>query len=534
MGNCEKETGKEIEAPYRRERSERHVFMKKKNLFQTAYDKLCKGLSIRTISLLTLLLFLALLLPICYLSFVNRATGDDLGYGAYTRAAWMASHSLVKVAEAIWVTIREYYYSWQGTWFSIAVFALQPEVFSDQAYVIVVFLMLFSWIGSTLLLFWQIFKKEYGLESWSVLLITLLCLILGIQFVPSTASSIFWFNGCAHYMLPFVMCQVTVWCLIRFLKNFQVRYLIWITVLTFFLGGSNYQAALFALIVLFYAGSAGWFRKKNKKVFLLTIPFMLEMIGLVISMKAPGNKVRGGEEFGLSIEKAARTVIECFVEGERDFIGYLQEKPMIFLGLAVLFLVMLEAFKGSAIKGTWKQTVIAIIALLCLYCAMQAPALYAGVEVSRGVYNMNFMVFLLAMIGSLGMIAILISGKMQSSKEEIHKRVTLPGMVICLVLMFFCRSNIKSSTSWICLEYIRSGQAADYKVQMDLQTSLLTDKDREEVCVPMVNDVQGPLMSMPITEDPEAWTNMVTCEFYEKKSVVGMPRDEWEEMYERR
>lgn len=534
MGNREKETGKEIEDSYRRERSERHVFMKKKNLFQTAYDKLCKGLSIRTISLLTLLLFLALLLPICYLSFVNRATGDDLGYGAYTRAAWMASHSLVKVAEAIWVTIREYYYSWQGTWFSIAVFALQPEVFSDQAYVIVVFLMLFSWIGSTLLLFWQIFKKEYGLESWSVLLITLLFLIIGIQFVPSTASSIFWFNGCAHYMLPFAMCQVTVWCLVCFLKKYQIRYLAGTAILAAFLGGSNYQAALFGLIVLFYAGMAGWFRQKNKKVFLLVGPFLLEMVGLVISMKAPGNKVRGGEEFGLSVEKAIRTIIECFVEGGKDFIGYLQEKPMVFLGFTVLFLFMLEAFKDSPMRKTWRQMAITIIALLCLYCAMQAPALYAGVEVSRGVYNMNFMVFLLTMAGSLSVIAIFIDEKIQSSKEELHKKIILPGIVICLVLVVLGRSNIKSSTSWICLEYIRSGQAADYKAQMDLQTLLLTDRDKEEVYVPMVNDDQGPLMSMPVTEDPTAWTNTVTSKFYGKKSVTGMSRDEWKEMYERR
>lgn len=501
----------------------------KKNLFKTGYSKVCKGLNVKTISLLTLIVFLVLLLPICYLSFVNRATGDDFGYGTYTRAAWQASHSLAEVAKAVGVTIRQYYYGWQGTWFSIAVFALQPEVFSDKAYVIVVFMMLFCWIGSTLLLFGQVLKKECGLDTWSVLLIAFLYLIIGTQFVPSTASSIFWFNGCAHYMLPFAMCQVIAWCLIRFLKGFQIHYLVGISVLATLLGGSNYQAALFALIVLFYAGTAGWVRQKNKKVFLLTIPFLLEMTGLVISMKAPGNKVRGGEEFGLSFGKALKTVLECFAEGGRDFVSCMQEKPIIFLGLAVLFLVMLEAFRNTVINKNGKQMLAVIIALLCLYCAMQAPALYAGVDVSGGVDNMNFMVFVLATTGILGEAAAFCAGKMHSSKEAVHQRIVLPGLAICLVLMFLCRSNLKITTSWVSLEYIATGQAADYKAQMDLQTSLLTDGSREEVYVPLINDDQGPLMSMPVTENPDAWTNTVVRQFYGKKSVVGMPRDEWEE-----
>lgn len=508
--------------------------MKALKLFHSLYNRICQILNKKNMSIMMTVVFIITLIPICYLSFVNRATGDDLGYGAYTRVAWMASHSLIEVAKAIGVTIREYYDSWQGTWFSIAVFALQPEVFSDKAYVIVVFMMLFFWIGSTFLLFWQIFRRECGLDSWSVLFITLMHLVIGIQFVPSTASSIFWFNGCAHYMLPFAMCQVTVWCLIRFLDKYQIRYLVGTAALTALLGGSNYQAALFALIVLFYAGVVGWFWQKKKRVFLLAIPFLLEMIGLVISMKAPGNKVRGGEEFGFSVEKAARTIVGCFAEGGRDFIRYIQEKPLIFLGFAVLFLVMLEAFKDSAAWRNCKQQLIMIPALICLYCAMHAPALYAGVEVSRGVYNMNYMVFLLTMTGSLGVIASLLGKKIRDSQMELHRKVILPGLVICLVLVVLGRSNIKSSTSWICLEYIRSGQAADYKAQMELQTQLLTDESSKEVCVPMVNDVQGPLMSMPVTEDPDAWTNRVTSEFYEKKRVVGMPREEWKEMYEGR
>lgn len=81
----------------------------------------------------------ARLLPVLF----NRATGDDYGYGTYTRAAFQATHSLIPLLAAVGKTVKQYYLSWQGTWFSVAVFSLQPEVFHDRAYVVVVFLMLF-------------------------------------------------------------------------------------------------------------------------------------------------------------------------------------------------------------------------------------------------------------------------------------------------------------------------------------------------------------------------------------------------------
>lgn len=505
--------------------------MMKTKPIKRLYNQICKFLSVKNISWMALILFLLLLVPICYLSFVNRATGDDYGYGTYTRAAWMASGSLIEVIKAIGITIKQYYYGWQGTWFSVAVFALQPEVFSDKAYVIVVFLMLFLWIGSTALLFWQVLCRERELDRRGYLLITVIYLTIAIQFVPSTKSSIFWFNGCAHYMLPFAMCQVVVWCLIQFINDYRIGRLIGIAVLMMLLGGSNYQAALFALIVLCYGGIAGWMQNKNKKIFLLFIPFLLEAIGLVISMKAPGNKVRGGEKFGFSVSKIVVTIALCFVEGIKTIIGYLQEKPIIFIGLAVLFLIMLEIFSREKREKKLKYPIIIILAFFCLYCAMQAPALYADVNVSGGVQNMNFMVFLLMATGCLGIIANWISGKVKMAGEEIHRNVVIPGLFICFVFLVLCRSSLKNSTTWVSIEYISSGQAADYKQQMDLQTEILTDEKVADAVIPFVNDYQGPLMSMPATEDPDAWTNTMMQQFYEKNSVVGIPRNEWEERY---
>ena len=180
-----------------------------------SYDKICDFLSIKNITWISLGIFAITMLPIFYLAFINRASGDDYSYGTYTRAAWVATHSLWEVIKASWRTIKQYYYGWQGTWFDIFLFSIQPEVFSDKAYVITVFLMLFLWCGTTILLFQEFFVKKLKLEPWSFRLITVIFMLISIQYIPSTKSSIFWFNGCAHYLIPFAMCQFLTYLLLK-------------------------------------------------------------------------------------------------------------------------------------------------------------------------------------------------------------------------------------------------------------------------------------------------------------------------------
>ena len=381
-------------------------------------------------------------------------------------------------------------------------------------------------------MFREILVTSIGMDKWSYRLITIVFMIISIQYIPSPRSSIFWFNGCAHYMIPFVMCQFLVYALLRFGRKFSYPWYVVICIFMALLGGANYQAALFALIAAFYVGvgTEDYLNKKNKKILWLLFPVILEIVGLVISMEAPGNKVRGGEEFGLSASKAASTIGLSFVGGIRDIGNYITNKPLIFVGLIFLFLIFLNIFQEEECRRI-KHPILAVLALFCLYSAMQAPAIYAAVSVSGGVYNMNYQMFLLCASGTLLIISQYIAVKCHAFIARFQSRILVIGFVVCQVLLVIGRSNIKASTLWVSMEYITSGQAVDYKLQMDLQTELLTDENTADVVLPFINDVQGPLMHMPVTADPDAWTNTVTKRFYGKNSVVAMPRSEWEKLY---
>lgn len=511
--------------------------MESQRVIKKIYRKICNLLSLKNISWMAIVGFIFLLLPICYLSFVNRATGDDYGYGIFTREAWVTTGSLLKVMEAAGRTVKHYYYTWQGTWFSIFVFSLQPEVFHEHAYVIVVFLMLFLWIGSTFLLFNKVLHKELSMDIWSCCLVTIIFLIISIEFIPNTRASIFWYNGTVHYMLPFTMCQLLIYLLICYGKEYKIRYLTGIIILMVFLGGSNYQAALFALIIAVYAGIINYCKGKNKHIFLLLIPIFLEMIGLIISMKAPGNKVRGGEEFGFSVAKGIKTIGMSFVEGIATVGEYLKEKPLVFVGLFIIFLIVFEVFLRESIRNHKEECFVlrhpfwGFAALCCLYCAMQAPEIYAGVSVSKGVDNTNFLVFLLCTFAIMLIVAGKVVPRIKTTSEEFHCRIVVPGIILCLIAVILFKGEIRSGSTFSSLEYITSGQAADFKEQMELQTKLMMDESTEDVVVPEINGEQGPLSHMPVTDDNDNFTNWATSKFYGKNSVISMTRPEWIEEY---
>lgn len=479
-------------------------------------------------------LFLLSLIPILALSSGNYATGDDLGYSRLTHEAWEITHSPLKVLQAAAETVRGYYYGWQGTWFSVFLFSLQPEAFSPAGYVIVPALMLAVWLVTTGLLSYYLLVKKAGFGVCSFGSIYLLFAAAGIQFVPSTKSAIFWYNGAAHYIIPYGIAMLAIYCYIKYMDS-EGRALAGsyagLLVCMTLLGGGNYQAALLAPIVIVMVTIYHWRdEKKRKKIPACILPFAAEAVGLVISIKSPGNKVRGGEEFGFSMGQAVETVLSCFIRGMKQAVFYLVEHPLLILLFVTAAVICRRGLKNSKSGKKYPYPAVFVILSYCVYCAMFAPEIYAGVEVSGGVPNMNYYIFLIMVFGDI----IYVEGAWSSPQTKKKVPSAAPVLALAAGLLFLAvfRGDIKQTTTFQCVEYIRSGQAADYKSQMKYQREKLLDDSIKEVVLPQINDVQGPLMHMPLTEDPQAWTNQNAKEYYNKASVIALPREVWEKLQE--
>ena len=100
------------------------------------------SLSRRAVAWLCALLLLLSILPLYALALYNHAFYDDFGFSLLTRDAWMQTGQPLAVVEAAvrnTVGIRQ---TWEGTYATSFISALQPAVFGDGAYWVTTFLLL--------------------------------------------------------------------------------------------------------------------------------------------------------------------------------------------------------------------------------------------------------------------------------------------------------------------------------------------------------------------------------------------------------
>lgn len=480
----------------------------------------------KRIAIFTGIVFLVSLIPILYLSGYVHATGDDYGYGARTHQMWLSTHSVWQVLKAAGQTVQHYWIGWQGTWFTIFLMSLQPEVFWDNGYWIVPWIMLALTIFSTLYLTEYIMVQKLRLPKATWISCTLILLLAMIQYFPSTKSGIFWYNGTAHYIIPYSMALIAIRCCWSFADRKRKRDWIAAFICMALLGGASYLAPLLVLIAVAYLILCEW--KTKKHVFYLRIPVAAELAGLIVSYLAPGNKSRGGEDFGIHGLLIVKTILECFVDGAKQIFLYLFKTPFILLCLVVIAVLLVNAFQKVRPTFDFPYPVIVAVAMFCMYCAMYAPGVYAGVELSGGVPNTIYQVFLMTVFITV----IYTVGWMNHHfcKDEkmgkIKKAVCGGLLMLALFLILVEKGTLKSSTSYQCYDYIVSGQADDYKAQMEERLSLLRNPELKNVELPAMNSDQGPLMHMEVMENPKEWTNTVVKQFFGKESVIEVPRSE--------
>ena len=480
----------------------------------------------KKIAIFTGIVFLVSLIPILYLSGYVHATGDDYGYGARTHQMWLSTHSVWQVLKAAGQTVQHYWIGWQGTWFTIFLMSLQPEVFWDNGYWIVPWIMLALTIFSTLYLTEYVMVQKLRLPKATWISCTLILLLAMIQYFPSTKSGIFWYNGTAHYIIPYSMALVAIRCCWSFADRKRKKDWIAAFICMALLGGASYLAPLLVLIAVAYLILCEW--KTKKHVFYLCIPVAAELAGLIVSYLAPGNKSRGGEDFGIHGLLIVKTILECFVDGAKQIFLYLFKTPFILLCLVVIAVLLVNAFQKVRPTFDFPYPVIVAVAMFCMYCAMYAPGVYAGVELSGGVPNTIYQVFLMTVFITV----IYTVGWMNHHfcKDEkmgkIKKAVCGGLLMLALFLILVEKGTLKSSTSYQCYDYIVSGQADDYKAQMEERLSLLRNPELKNVELPAMNSDQGPLLHMEVMEDPKEWTNTVVKQFFGKESIIEVPRSE--------
>lgn len=479
------------------------------------------------------IVFIISLLPVFALAGVDRASGDDWSFGLLTHLAWVDTHSVWQVLRAAFVSVKKYFYSWQGTWFSVFLFSLQPEVFSHDAYWIVPCLMTGLLIGGVSDFLYCLLVRVLQLSKRDFLLVDAILLLVLIQFVPYQTSSIFWYNGAAHYTVPFALAMAACACFLRYVTDFRKRDLVMAALWMTLLGGTNYLTAIFGL-GLFLLFTVLFFHRDHRVLFML-VPTVLEMVGLLISALAPGNAVRGGSQYHVTVIGMIQAVGKALVQGMQGMWETFRDYPVAMAAMLVLAVLLWDMLREAVLRRRlhFPCPVLVILYLWGLYCAVYWPVVFVGGSmedgsVSAGVPNTIFWVFIFALFGSLLYGLGWVCEKRGKESGRLRLPVYAAGFAAAFLIVLICRMDLKNSTDYVCYYYIRTGQAAVYKEQMDELTRILTDESVEDAVVPFIVGEQEPLVHLPITLDKDEWTNQKMALFFRKKSLVAIPRDEWE------
>ena len=303
----------------------------------------------------------------------------------------------------------------------------------------------------------------------------------------------------------------------------------------------------------------------RKRGFLLLIPFLLLSAGFIVSAIAPGNKVRGGEGFGFSVGRVLSTLRDAFADGLKAGPYYLlhgRVLPLCFLLIAILTFSEDERDKWTKHTGS-DVTVHAVaktcfsirdlLAILCAFltlCMVRAPRIYAAVGVSGGVPDTEYFTFLL-MTCLMEIAAVLylkdVVHRRHSTEREraqcgngpegagrsagevrFFRRVRTPFLLAALLFcLVFSRHLIGQTADYLCVNFITSGQLRDYRTQMQEWLDILHDPTIRDAKLPAMNSEQGPYMIMvPLPADNPGFSNYAYEQYFEKDSVVSVPRED--------
>ena len=167
-----------------------------------------RRLSNRALTWLCVAALLLSLMPLYALSAYNHACYDDFGFSILTHDAWRETGSVwetVSAAVQNTVSIRN---TWEGTYTTSFISALQPALFGEDLY----------WVTTALLMTFLLFAVWFFLRQALVRTLgadrqafwTAFCAVtfVMVQFVPELSEAFFWFNGGVAYTLLWAVALV--------------------------------------------------------------------------------------------------------------------------------------------------------------------------------------------------------------------------------------------------------------------------------------------------------------------------------------
>ena len=526
-----------------------------KNKIRELYYKLVDKVDTRKAGIVVGVLFAISLLPIIYVGLHNYATGDDYWYGVNTYRGWLESGLLGALKGSV-LTVAQFYENWQGTWFTMFLFTFSPNHFWEDGYIIVVFLSLGLLIGSISYLANFYLVKKLNFTKGATAIIVCMISYLAIQYIPRTTSGIYWFNGIMHYTVPFFLAVLAIVHSHKFVeKKSKIDYAI-LFISFLLLGGGSYLAPLAATLTVFLIMVSQieikQFDFKERKIVVkyewhnlwIILAVIAELIGLIISFKAPGNSVRGGEQFGADFKWALQCIFYAIDRGIYLGEDYFLKNPVTTIVYVILAIfIWNQLWRVDRKKVKFRCPFLFVVYMNGIYWAIYTPEIYARSDVSGGVPNTYFHIFLIITFanmiyvhgwfqkqlvkrwqkkaGSTGEMYDKIRDNSMVYRKKYKTHIEIPVIILgCILFVVISIFSENVTTNEYCMTCIADGSLKKYATVREQQDELLIETKEERVTVPEM-DAPYPLLHMEMNETGDGYQNVDRAKYYGKECIIA-------------
>ncbi|MEG0640028.1 MAG: hypothetical protein RR824_08295 [Clostridia bacterium] len=493
-----------------------------------------KRVSNRALCWLCVAALLLSLMPLYAISFFNHACYDDFGFSILTHAAWRETGSAASTLQAAidnTVGIRS---TWEGTYATSFLSALQPALFGESHYWVATLILLTFFVFALWFFLRQTLVKKLHADQETFWMAFSAVAFVMIQFVPEVSEAFFWFNGGVAYTLLWsvMLLRLGIWLSFDGARTTGAKIALYalLLALTVVLGGGKYSTLLVACLA-----DGLWvlhaFVKKKPTRFWNLAPFLLLLVCFAFSAVAPGNAVRAATLTGGM--GAPKAILEAFYFG-MALMGNWFSLPLLVVWALVAW-QLAETLHASPFR--FNHPVWITVLALCLFCAQLAPTLYTGNYIGDGrTVNTYFYTFVLM---SCALVLYWVGWGLRRTEDKPRfaaigtaKRDGLRiGAFLVAATLFIvgCVSyHPEGSQSYgpqnmaggAALRSLLNGEAARYDAAMDERDAAMNDAAQPTVEMRPVLDIPNVFMGDALDTPSLEYVLSLYKDYYQKQAVT--------------
>lgn len=481
------------------------------------------------------------LLPILALSFFNHPVMDDFNYGILTHRAFVENKGLGCVIPVLQAAVQRavnLWNEWQGTFTFSIIGALRPSIFSEKLTFTHTFILL-GLLSSGVIYFCKtVLHRILGLSKHIAVSVSLVLLMLCIQYVPVGLEAFYWWIGSVGYtgLFGVMLVLFAKLFLCKYEKQIPVKRMIAMMAMAFLLSGDMFPIMLLTAVVMalnLLDILIGKQYDKTMKIRIGALNFVY-FAGFILNLAAPGNRRRQSNF-------EPRTPLQAIYKSYSHSLEYLPECTNVVIVLVMIGLFLYMLYKLKDTKFSFRCPLMFTFVSYSMVVVMWVPGMYAVRFISGGrYYNILYYGVILFYAANAVYYAGWLRRMYERCGEQVQKlfRDAAPVLLgaagfFCVILGFAKINMVRDVEEIISAKALKSivyGEAQVYHREIKEREAMYNDPTLREVEVEEVTYRPELLYFGTLTPDPDESRNQAMCAYYDKDYMVKLvPEEELEE-----